>query len=73
MRDSMSRSPNPPPAAPNGAGAAGGGATGQNILDRPLNKTRGSEVALASWAFMFAEIVSYSQSRVDSVADLEQR
>ncbi|CAK9781867.1 putative ER to Golgi transport-related protein [Cutaneotrichosporon oleaginosum] len=44
-----------------------------NILDRPLNRTRASEVSLAAWAFMLAEIISYSQSRVDSVNDLEKR
>lgn len=44
-----------------------------NILERPLNRTRGSEVSLAAWAFMLAEIISYSQSRVDSVNDLEKR
>lgn len=53
--------------------AATPGGAGSNILDRPLNRTRGAEVAQGSWAFMFAEIVAYSQSRVDSVADLEQR
>ena len=43
------------------------------ILDRPLNKTRGAEVGLNAFAFLLAEIVSYSQSRVDSVTDLERR
>lgn len=43
------------------------------ILDRPLNRSKGSEVSSGAWAFMFAEIVSYSQSRVDSVTDLEKR
>lgn len=43
------------------------------ILDRPLNRTRGAEVGMATWAFLFAEIVSYSQSRSDSVDDLEKR
>ncbi|EIW69592.1 hypothetical protein TREMEDRAFT_68769 [Tremella mesenterica DSM 1558] len=43
------------------------------ILDRPLNKTRGGEVSNSAWAFLFAEIISYSQSRVDSVTDLERR
>lgn len=28
---------------------------------------------MGAWAFMFAEIVAYSQSRVDSVSDLEAR
>ncbi|KAK1924773.1 putative ER to Golgi transport-related protein [Papiliotrema laurentii] len=46
---------------------------GGGILDRPLNKTKGAEVALPAFAFMLSEIVSYSQSRVDSVTDLEQR
>lgn len=44
-----------------------------NILDRPINKSRGVEVGLPAWAFLFSEIVSYSQTRVDSVADLEKR
>ncbi len=44
-----------------------------NILERPLNRTRASEVSLAAWAVMLAEIISYSQSRVDSVNDLEKR
>ncbi|KAE8538086.1 hypothetical protein D1P53_006153 [Cryptococcus gattii VGV] len=44
-----------------------------NIIDRPLAKTKGAEVAMGAWAFMFAEIVAYSQSRVDSVSDLEAR
>ena len=43
------------------------------ILDRPLNKTRGAEVSLGAFAFLLAEVVSYSQSRVDSVTDLERR
>lgn len=44
-----------------------------NIIDRPLAKTKGAEVAMGAWAFLFAEIVAYSQSRVDSVSDLEAR
>lgn len=28
---------------------------------------------MGAWAFLFAEIVSYSQSRSDSVDDLEKR
>ncbi|WWC61234.1 uncharacterized protein I303_103815 [Kwoniella dejecticola CBS 10117] len=60
-----------------GGGGGAGSASNQqqylNILDRPLNKTKAFEVALSSWAFMFSEIVSYSQSRVDSVTDLEKR
>ncbi|KAL7419083.1 Trafficking protein particle complex subunit 31 [Cryptotrichosporon argae] len=44
-----------------------------NILDRPLNRAKGAEVSMAAWAFLIAEIIAYSQSRVDSVADLEKR
>jgi hypothetical protein len=43
------------------------------ILDRPLNKGKGAEVSLSAFAFLLAEVVSYSQSRVDSVTDLERR
>lgn len=46
---------------------------GASILERPLNKSKGSEVSLSAWSFLFAEIVAYSQGRVDSVADLEKR
>lgn len=59
----------PHPSLPAGAPVP----TSANILERNLNRTKGAEVAASSWAFMFAEIVSYSQSRVDSVADLERR
>ena len=45
----------------------------QSILDRPLNKTKGQEVSLSAFAFLLAEVISYSQSRVDSVNDLERR
>lgn len=54
-------------ASPAGANAA------LNIIDRPLAKTKGAEVAMGAWAFLFAEIVAYSQNRVDSVSDLEAR
>ncbi|OCF35382.1 hypothetical protein I316_02932 [Kwoniella heveanensis BCC8398] len=53
--------------------AGGGGGGPVNILDRPLNKTKGAEVAMSAWAFLFAEMVAYSQSRVDSVTGLEKR
>jgi hypothetical protein len=46
---------------------------GGGIHDRPLNRTRGAEVGLGAFAFLLSEIVSYSQSRVDSVNDLEKR
>lgn len=46
---------------------------GTHILDRNVNRTRGAEVSMGAWAFLFGEIVSYSQGRVDSVTDLEGR
>lgn len=54
-----------------GQGASSSG--GQSILDRPLNKTKGAEVSLGAFAFLLAEIIGYSQGRVDSVNDLERR
>ncbi|TXT04982.1 hypothetical protein VHUM_03802 [Vanrija humicola] len=61
----------PHPAAPGQQGPPHG--TEANILDRQLNRSRGAEVSLSAWSFLFAEIVAYSQSHVDSVADLEKR
>jgi hypothetical protein len=45
----------------------------QGILDKPLNRTKGAEISMAAWSFLFAEIISYCQSRVDSISDLEQK
>jgi hypothetical protein len=44
-----------------------------NIYDRPLNKTRNSEVALAAFAFLFGEMVQYTQKRVGGIADFERK
>ena len=44
-----------------------------NILDRNLAKTRGGEVANAAWAFLFSEMVQYTQRRVAGIAEFEQR
>lgn len=68
---SASRHSPHPSLPPSSLGAAVPNAA--NILERPLNRTRTQEVSLAAWAFMLAEIISYSQSRVDSVNDLEKR
>ena len=37
------------------------------------NKTLRSEVSLSAYAFMISEIISYCQSRVDSIQELEAR
>jgi hypothetical protein len=38
-----------------------------------LNKTRTSEVSASAFAFLFAEIVQYTQKRVGGINDLERR
>lgn len=43
-----------------------------SIYDRSLHSPRG-EVSLSAFAFLFSEIVQYSQSRVESVAELMSR
>ncbi|SOV07732.1 related to TRS31 - TRAPP subunit of 31 kDa involved in targeting and fusion of ER to golgi transport vesicles [Ustilago sp. UG-2017a] len=44
-----------------------------DIVERPRDKTRQSEVALSSLSFLFSEIVTYTQNRVTGVTDLEKR
>lgn len=44
-----------------------------NIYDRPLNKTRTTEVSASAFAFLFSEVVQYTQKRVSGIADLERR
>ena len=44
-----------------------------NILERNLGKTRGSEIAFGAWAFLFSEIVQYTQRRVTGIAEFEAR
>jgi len=44
-----------------------------NIYDRPLNKTRAAEVSASAFAFLFSEVVQYTQKRVSGINDLERR
>ncbi|TCD66783.1 TRAPP subunit trs31 [Steccherinum ochraceum] len=44
-----------------------------NVYDRNLNKTRTAEVSSAAFAFLFSEVVQYTQKRVLGIADLERR
>ncbi|ETW87631.1 hypothetical protein HETIRDRAFT_307303 [Heterobasidion irregulare TC 32-1] len=44
-----------------------------NIYDRPLNKTRTAEVSSSAFAFLFSEVVQYTQKRVSGINDLERR
>lgn len=43
------------------------------IYDRQLNKTRTAEVSLSAYAFLFSEIIQYTQKRVNGIGDLERR
>lgn len=47
--------------------------TRPNIYDRSLNKTRTSEVSASAFAFLFSEVVQYTQKRVSGINDLERR
>lgn len=44
-----------------------------DILERPRDKTRNQEVAASALAFLYSEILSYTQNRVTGIADLEKR
>lgn len=50
-----------------------GGGPVPNIYDRGLNKTRTAEVSAAAFAFLFSEMVQYTQKRVSGIGDLERR
>ncbi|KZO99817.1 TRAPP complex subunit trs31 [Calocera viscosa TUFC12733] len=45
----------------------------KGIYDRPLNKTRNTEVSAAAYAFLFSEMIQYTQKRVHGIGDLEKR
>ncbi|SCZ89276.1 BZ3500_MvSof-1268-A1-R1_Chr1-1g01075 [Microbotryum saponariae] len=40
------------------------------IYDRPITKTRGSEISLGAWSYLLAEIVQYTQKRVSGIGEL---
>lgn len=43
-----------------------------DILDRPRDKTRASEVSTSALQFLFAEMVAYAQLHVSGIADFER-
>eukprot|EP00301_Raphidiophrys_heterophryoidea_P000559 c10279_g1_i1.p1 GENE.c10279_g1_i1~~c10279_g1_i1.p1 ORF type:complete len:210 (-),score=53.70 c10279_g1_i1:340-924(-) len=45
---------------------------GPSILDKPVSKGK-SEVPLSTFAFIFSELVQYSQTRVSNTSELETR
>jgi len=48
-------------------------ANGKTIYHRPLNRSLKQELSLASFAYLFGEMVSYAQKRVTGIQDLEKR
>ncbi|PWN51183.1 hypothetical protein IE53DRAFT_386451 [Violaceomyces palustris] len=44
-----------------------------DVLERPRDRTRYEEVSNSSLAFLFSEIVKYTQDRVSGISDLERR
>lgn len=45
----------------------------KTIYDRNLNRTKTSEISLASFAYLFNSLISYHHSRSPSVSELENR
>ncbi|PGH05150.1 hypothetical protein AJ80_08386 [Polytolypa hystricis UAMH7299] len=45
----------------------------KTIYDRNLNRGRNAELSKASFAYLFAEMVTYAQRRVTGIQDLERR
>ena len=45
----------------------------KTIYDRNINRTRTAELSRASFAYLFAEMVTYAQKRVTGIQDLERR
>jgi len=44
-----------------------------SIVERNLNKTKGAEVGLGAFAFLFSEMLQYAQRRVHGIQDLERK
>ncbi|KAJ2963118.1 hypothetical protein NQZ79_g1773 [Umbelopsis isabellina] len=45
----------------------------KSLLERNLNRTKGAEVGLSSFAFLFSEMIQYAQKRVNGIQDLERK
>jgi hypothetical protein len=58
---------------PHAAAASAKNTNRPNIYDRNLNKSRNAEVSGAAFAFLFSEIVQYTQKRVSGINDLERQ
>jgi hypothetical protein len=51
----------------------GSSAGGGEMLDRPRDKFRQTHVGSAALAFLYAEVVRYTQARVTGIAELERK
>ena len=56
-----------------GGGGGGGGGVQRTILDKPLVLRPRGEVSLSAFAFLFSEMVQYSQERSQSVDEMQKR
>ena len=73
---SQAQQPTPPPSRPVSQLSTSGlryPSNRKTIYDRNLNRTRTAELSRASFAYLFAEMVSYAQKRVTGIQDLERR
>ena len=43
------------------------------IYDRNLNRSRGLELSQSAYTLLFAEMVNYTQNKVEGIAELERR
>ncbi|KAG1138853.1 hypothetical protein G6F37_011924 [Rhizopus arrhizus] len=45
----------------------------KSILEKNLNKSRGTEISLSAQTFLFSEMLQYAQKRVNGIQDLERK
>ncbi|KAJ5408793.1 hypothetical protein N7509_002676 [Penicillium cosmopolitanum] len=62
-----------PPSTPQQASGLRVPSNRKTIYDRHLNRSRNAELSRASFAYLFAEMVTYAQRRVTGIQDLEKR
>ncbi|KAL8822780.1 MAG: hypothetical protein Q9191_006496, partial [Dirinaria sp. TL-2023a] len=78
QQQQQQQQPTPPPSRPASSQVSGSSglrtpSNRKTIYDRNLNRTRTAELSRASFAYLFAEMVSYAQKRVTGIQDLEKR
>lgn len=63
----------PPPPVPVSPAVFLSKRTSLIYTDTALVKSRGKTVSVAAWAFLFSEIIQYTQSRVSGIGEFEKR